>query len=422
MRALWLLSLFLSTVLPAQGTLQLDDRALAEPRAQLDPLGALELRGDADGERIAFVLRFPELRFPAVGVAELDTELRAYRADGENPAQLASGELEVVAFMAERVAGRLRWEGHELRFDLVPTLGPRDAPAVVGCPPLPAAPAANDTPAKEDLVFCAVGGTGTGLPGARRVIDSIARLAPSGPLDHVLLLGNNLAPTGVASIKDPLWQERFEDAWPRKTLPIAFYAAPGDWDNRGNVGALVDYGIMNDRWTMPSTWSYRFAAESHGKTFDFISFDTGAMTGSLGIGGNRHAIRMADWLMRQSTADWKIVFGNLALRSAAADPDEKLLAEFEHRIAARLLETKIDVYLSGADHFLELRKPEGPTLHVVSGAGGGPEVAQPMRCDGTTLFAHTGGGFAWFRFDGRQLEISLRDADGKALCVHRLTK
>ena len=42
--------------------------------------------------------------------------------------------------------------------------------------------------------------------------------------------------------------------------------------------------------------------------------------------------------------------------------------------------------------------------------------------DGTALFAHTGGGSTWFRFDGEQVEISFRSVDGALLYSYRMSK
>ena len=59
---------------------------------------------------------------------------------------------------------------------------------------------------------------------------------------------------------------------------------------------------------------------------------------------------------------------------------------------------------------------------MISGGGGGPEYAESTKWSDETVFAATGGGFTWFRFDGKSLEISFRDASGKVLYVHQLRK
>ena len=87
-----------------------------------------------------------------------------------------------------------------------------------------------------------------------------------------------------------------------------------------------------------------------------------------------------------------------------------------------LAEYKVDPYLAVDDPVLQLFKREGVTLHVTSGGGGGAEYADSTRWTADTVFAATGGGFTWFRFDGKELGISFRDSVGKVLYVHRLSK
>lgn len=412
------------------GSLSLDGRAATESRARLDPLAGLELTArDASGEQLAFAVRFTDVRFPRVGEASLggavDGGVHFLQRRGEQWIDLV-GTIDVQAFSGQRVAARVDWRAddgdHRLQFDLAPELVLRPLPPIEGCPRVEAPPPVDDRAVDEDLVFCAVGGTGTGLPGAARVIDSIQKLAPTGPLDLVLALGNNLSVHGVQSMGDPTWQSCFESIWNRDRVPCPFFVVPGAWDRRGRVGAMIDYGVMNDRWTMPSTWSYTFTRYSHGKSLDFISLDTDAITGSMGVSTNRHAVRVAKWLIEQSKADWKIVFGHDAKESASLEKKLERLTEFERRVAPSMEKAGVDLYLSAAERFLEVRRPRAGTTHVVCGGGGGAEVAQPMRCDAETVFAHNAGGFAWFRFDGERLRLTMRGVDGAVLFVQDLSK
>ena len=69
---------------------------------------------------------------------------------------------------------------HELKFDLRPRVG-RSSPAqVIGAPgDGTASVEVRDEPRREDLVFCAVGDTGSGLAGTHRVAASIAIPQPT---------------------------------------------------------------------------------------------------------------------------------------------------------------------------------------------------------------------------------------------------
>jgi len=82
----------------------------------------------------------------------------------------------------------------------------------------------------------------------------------------------------------------------------------------------------------------------------------------------------------------------------------------------------LDLYIGGNDRSLEILKPKKGVTHVVSGGGGGPEMAHSLTCREDTIYGYTGGGFTWFRFDGEKLEITIYDADGRAKYVHYLKK
>ena len=66
--------------------------------------------------------------------------------------------------------------------------------------------------------------------------------------------------------------------------------------------------------------------------------------------------------------------------------------------------------------------PDAGIPQVLSGGGGGPEMAGAVEKVAGTKFAFEGGGFVWFRFDGTALHISFRDSTGKLLYAHKLTK
>ncbi len=412
--------------------LVLNGTKLGNVRATLDPSRALQLEGHAGDRRHAFRLRFPRLAFPGVGRHALSalapqSQVRVQRATGDSYSDLLNGELEIAAFGAERVTGKLVFgvpgdeTVHQLQFDVAPQLALLEPAVVKGAHEVPGFTPPVDRPASEDLVFCAVGGTGTGLPGARAVANQIAKLAETGPLDFVLLAGDNISPRGVESAADAQWRTKFEDVFDRRRLPMPFYAVCGVDDWMGNETAEVEYGVMSPRWTMPAL-GYSFDVESHGQTFTFIGLNTAALLGDQAIEESREALRAANKAILASEAGWKIVFGYHGIISNGRAFSNPTLALLEERIGRPLYDAGVDVYISGDGRVLELLGTRNGTLHVTSGAGGGPEMAESVAWRDDTLFAHTGGGFAWFRFDGKSLEISLRGADGEVLYAHRLSK
>jgi hypothetical protein len=421
--------LLLTTCLGAQ-ELVLDGRKLTEPAVLFDPLGAWQFSGDEAGQRFRIAVAFEPYAWPRQGKHELrgNTSLSVTRLAAAGSGQkLTDGSLELATSSGERLRGTLSWitgappVEHRLAFDLAPAMRRIDPPRVLDQKPAPAFTAPADRPNKEDIVFCAFGNPGTGLPGQRSIAEQVARLAPSGPLDFVVLLGDLLLPKGTRSLKDELFRERFERVYDQQKLAVPFYCLLGDRDHLGEIQAPIEYGDLSRRWTMPNA-CYSWSVSGHGQTIDCYAIDTLLIGGDIGDARNRVAVRLFTHALDQSRADWRIVFGHEPLQSHAVGFDDKRLGKLHERVEPWLQRKSVDLYVAGGPAALELLAPKDGTLRVLSGGGGGPEVAESVHWRDDTLFAATGGGFTWFRFDGKGIEISFRDCEGRVLFAHRLDK
>ncbi|MBK8099011.1 MAG: hypothetical protein IPK26_18040 [Planctomycetes bacterium] len=390
-----------------------------DARAVFDPFGSLRISGtDRDGAR-ELVFTFPEIEPPPPGERQIG---------GESPLQLrcngavATGTAKIAAISATAVQmqGELRiGDAAAVPFSiaLACTLAPA---GIAGAPalPRPGADAVASKPVNEDLVFCALGNTGTGSDVQRRIGQAIARLAPTGPLDFVLLLGDNFLPRGVAKTSDVAWRRCFEEPYPDLQLPMAFHAVLGDRDHLGDIVAQNEYGRGNVRWDLPH-FAYSFTHKAHGAEFLFVGIDTTKYSGSVREPPMRYVSRTMGAKIEASKAPFKIVFGHHSMHGGGpegrATPAAAALRE---RTEVPFAKNGVTLYLAGGDHHLELLQPEGRPLEVISGTGGGLVRSATWSAD--TRFAAATPGFTWFRWDGKTLEISFRDADGNVLHVHRL--
>jgi hypothetical protein len=403
----------------AEPVFQLGAEALAAPKAVLDPFGSARVEGaTAGGQKHVLEFRFPEFEPPAAGERMLGKDGFRAQVDGVP----VSGTLTVRAFSTGRIA---------LRGELDAGSGPAqavvlDVPAVaapaeiVGVRPVPASPPPDDQPDHEDLVFCALGNTGTGDVVQRQIGAAIAKLAVTGPLDFVLLLGDNFLPCGVQTASDRAWRDCFETPYPDLELPMMFHAVLGDRDHLGKIAAQADYGKTNARWHLPG-FAYSFTATVRGTEVLFVGFDANKYSGDVGDPAMRHVSRALLTTLRDAKAAWKIVFGHTTMHGGGVmGRDTAAAAALRERTATPFREYGVDAYICAGDHHLELLAPEGRPLEIVSGTGGG--LARSAKWSPDTLFASTVPGFAWFRFDGTRLEVSFRDTNGTALHVHRLAK
>jgi tartrate-resistant acid phosphatase type 5 len=248
-------------------------------------------------------------------------------------------------------------------------------------PPPTSARAAQD----GSLRFIAVGDTGMGNDGQRKVGAAMARTCAARGCDFVLLLGDNFYMSGVDGPDDPQWRTKFEE--PYAALQMPFWAALGnhDYGNQGwgddfarPEGELAYARRAGSRFRMPAR-RYRFTQGP----VELFALDTNAER--FGRDPTQRA-EVADWIS-SSTARWKIAFGHHPYLSngphgnaGAYEPDApKWRNKYEPRIAKgtsikTLLDDavcgKADLYLSGHDHNRQWLLPTcAGTELVVSGAG-----------------------------------------------------
>lgn len=413
---------FLAAFLPSQDGLRIAGKDLAGPVAEFDPLGALVVRGiDDDGTERSVVLRFPELQPPKPGSIALPAKDVTLLLDDV----AMRGTVEVRELDDRRVVLQARLRGPGAADDPAPDIAveiglpaARPAPVIRGLRPLPQFAPPRDELRREDLVFCALGNTGTGDEIQRRIGATLARLNATGPLDFVLLLGDNFLPAGVATADDPQFRTGFEIPYPDVHLPCPFHAVLGDRDHRGREDAQPDHARGSPRFRMPHL-AYQFSMTSHGVEFLFVGIDTTHFGGDVGNPAMRFTSRVMNSAIAESKAKVKIVFGHHSMHGHGPEGREtKTALAMRERTKEPFALHGVTMYIAGGEHHLELVQPKDRPLEVVSGTGGG--LVRGATVGEDTLFAAAVPGFTWFRFDGKQLEISFRDQDGKVLYVHRI--
>ncbi len=157
--------------------------------------------------------------------------------------------------------------------------------------------------------FVAIGDTGKGNDGQRAVAAAIKTWCDSHGCDFVLLLGDNIYDSGVSSVTDPQWEEKFEA--PYRELNLPFYAVLGNHDYGGNgagnqfsKGPIeVAYTQHSQKWRMPDT-HYVF---THGPA-GFVALDTNSLMWDNTDHGDQ-----AQWVtgaLSGLNTPWKFVLGH----------------------------------------------------------------------------------------------------------------
>jgi hypothetical protein len=245
------------------------------------------------------------------------------------------------------------------------------------------------------LRFAALGDTGTGNAGARRVAATLQSVCAREGCDFVTLLGDNFYPNGVSGMDDPLFDHAFESVYAALQVPVL--AILGNHDVRGPVAPQVFHSRESRLWRMPN-FAYRFQAGAA----RFFAVNTNCQP-------------VTWWELEPQLAEpfagWTFVLGHHSLYSTGPHGD----ANWSIRWLWSDLVPRVDFYLAGHNHLLEhFQRPGERTEYVVSGSAG-DDPADPARSEGPSAaqrrFQSYAPGFAWFDVTERQVTLRFY-ADG----------
>ncbi len=255
----------------------------------------------------------------------------------------------------------------------------------------------------ETLNIIAVGDTGGGNDGQKKVADVLAKVVSEENVSFILLLGDNFYGSGVKSTKDKQWKTKFEDIYHHPSLQIPWYPVLGNHDYKRKPEAQVDYSKISNRWIMPARYYTFTKTLEDGTEVQFFALDIMAIEKR-----KKKRRKQLAWLEEQlddSRARWKIVFGHHPVYSGGKHGDMDFLIK---HLEPLLIEYKVDLYISGHDHVLEALKPIVGVHYLISGAGSGPTAIQQGERD---LFATSQLGFALLRVSKDKIDVELIDAE-----------
>lgn len=259
-------------------------------------------------------------------------------------------------------------------------------------------------PAGDSVRFIVLGDQGSGGRGQRDVAEAMNRKAAEDPVEFVVLLGDNFYSWGVKSVDDPQWDTKFEKMYSYPSLQVPFYAVLGNHGHYGNPFAQVRYTGKSSRWKMPAAY-YTFSVMiDDSLQVQFFALDTTSILYQKN--GSIDQLQWLDEQLRTSKAEWKIVYGHHPVYSSG------LYGKDEHLI--KVLEPvfqkyKVDLYMSGHDHDLELIRSGSGTFYLISGAGSYP---RPVKAGRNTLFALSSTGFAWISILKGKMTIQFYSVNG----------
>ncbi len=233
--------------------------------------------------------------------------------------------------------------------------------------------------------------------------------------EFVISVGDNFYPNGVASTQDHHWKASFEEIYTNPALYADWYVALGNHDYRGNVQAQIDYTNISRRWNMPARYYSKTFEMENGEKLLMVVMDTNPFID--GYKGNPEKYGDLDkqdtstqmkWLnetlnTNDPSIKWKIVVGHHPLYSGGKRMKSKDTLAFEKKFADLFDQLKVDAYICGHEHDLQIIQPKGHyTTQFLSGAAS--EVRESGKREGT-IFAAAEPGFMAFSILGNKLLV-----------------
>jgi len=200
--------------------------------------------------------------------------------------------------------------------------------------------------------------------GAGRVTAGIAKI---GPIDAVIIPGDNVYPCGVQSKNDPRWSR----VAPLTTLGVPLFPVLGNHDYCGNPTAQINAPLPN--WDFPAK-QYTIRSD----VAEFAMLDTNPY-----LQGADEPLKSFLHDAFSGDSKWRIAVGHHTVVSSGYHgyfPRHD--ARRMQKLIPLLRASGVDLYVCGHDHHQEL--VDGQPRYLISGAGSQP--VPPIILRSSTLF------------------------------------
>ncbi|XP_031253461.1 purple acid phosphatase 17-like [Pistacia vera] len=268
------------------------------------------------------------------------------------------------------------------------------------------------------LSFLVIGDWGRrGFYNQTLVAYQMGKVAEKLNIDFVVSTGDNFYDNGLEGVDDPAFEDSFTKIYTAKGLQKQWYSILGNHDYRGDVEAQLSpiLSMIDGRWlcrrsflvntemadiffvdTTPFVEKY-FADDEHNYNWQ------GLLPRRKYIAETLEALESG---LRDSSANWKMVVGHHAIRSAGFHGETEELIQL---LLPILKANNVDFYMNGHDHCLEhISSLDSPIQYLTSGGG-----SKAWR--GDTKHEHYHDGMKFF-YDGQGfMSVELTQAEAQIM-------
>lgn len=317
--------------------------------------------------------------------------------------------------------------GFSIGFLLIFTLGHKSS---VGRPLIAEAP----------LKFLVIGDWGReGTNNQSLVADAMGVIAEQLNVNFVISTGDNFYESGLSSLDDPTFERSFTRIYTARSLQTLWYAVLGNHDYV-QIAALQTnpaLKLRDPRWHCERNYSFRrtvcpIPGGNCNATAEFFFIDTNVFVnahwGVLNFTGLNSQEKEVEAILKNlrlslssSNATWKLVIGHHPIRSVGVHGDT---LELVQSLLPLLEEHKVDLYINGHDHALELIKRLDSSIPLIT-SGAGSQCYREQRetnPEDGLLFGYNRQGFVSMGISPSFLHVDFHDLQGSVLHSYHLSK
>ncbi len=254
--------------------------------------------------------------------------------------------------------------------------------------------------------------------------------------EALFMLGDSWYGDLAGGAQSPRWKTQFEAMYPAEVFPGPVYTMLGNHDYQklpptvDKVEAELEYARTGrgpdgkpTRWTLPARW-YTFDFPAKNPLMHCIVLDSNvpAPDGRAAHGANftltpTQQAEQLQWLEQQlqrpRTAPFLVVMGHHPVYSNGPHGDHPVLVRDWDPL---FLKYKVDLYMAGHDHDLQvLQFQDHPTTHFLSGGGGADLYVLKIDDLQRGPYAQEVHGFSHLSATKHALELRHLDASGHFL-------
>lgn len=270
----------------------------------------------------------------------------------------------------------------------------------------------------KPLRFFVFGDSGTGDRFQFAVALAMEERCKTYKPDAILLLGDNIYMTGADSLTDPEWVEKVVRPYSQDCLNhIPMYPVLGNHDYQDKPSMQIAFNQIWPRWQM----AHRFYRRDYSRMLRLISFDT--IKSDVCFDANKCAMNFLwESLENHEKFDWTIMYGHHPLASAAKRGHSHS-GETRGIFMKPFVCQKVDIYLAGHSHHLEVRKPsECQGTWFIQSGGGGAELHKVIEGQKDVSFVASKHGYLEMLITPQTIDLTFFDPENNILYQDQKTQ